>query len=79
MVDLVEEAPERVASTKSHGKGPVEPEAPGADERAVASWGETPVIWPNPEDQDGRARFVPDDPFEAYLWKGLEETGRASV
>ena len=28
---------------------------------------------------EGRARFILDDPSEAYLWKGLEETGRASV
>ena len=33
----------------------------------------------NPEDPDGRAMFILDDPSKAYLWKGLEETGHASV
>ena len=37
------------------------------------------MVWPNPEDPEGRARFVHDDPTEAYFWKSLEETGRASV
>jgi hypothetical protein len=37
------------------------------------------MIWPNPDDPEGRARFVLDDPSEAYLWRGLEESGRASV
>ena len=62
---LVEEASEKAASTKPHGKGPVELEAP---EEAVASWGKAPVFWPNPEDPEGSARFVLDDPSEAYLW-----------
>ena len=43
------------------------------------AWGQSPVIWPNPDDPEGRARFVLDDPSEAYLWRGLEECGRASV
>jgi len=37
------------------------------------------VIWSNPDDPEGRARFVPDDPSEAYLWRGLEECRCASV
>jgi len=36
-------------------------------------------MWPNPEDPEGRARFVLDDPSEEYLWKGLQECGRTSV
>jgi hypothetical protein len=43
------------------------------------AWGQDPMIWPNPDDLEGRARFVLDDPSEAYLWQGLEECGRASV
>ena len=43
------------------------------------AWGQDPVIWPNPDDPEGRARFVLDDPSESYLWRGLEECGRASV
>ena len=43
------------------------------------AWGQSPVVWPNPDDPEGRARFVLDDPSEAYLWRGLEECGRASV
>ena len=43
------------------------------------AWGQSPVVWPNPHDLEGRARFVLDDPSEAYLWRGLEECGRASV
>jgi len=43
------------------------------------SWGRSPIVWPNPDDLEGRARFVLDDPSEAYLWRGLEECGRASV
>jgi hypothetical protein len=37
------------------------------------------VIWPDLDDPKGRARFVLDGPSEAYLWRGLEECGRASV
>jgi hypothetical protein len=79
MVDLVEESPERAASEKPHGKGPIEPEAHGTDRRAAESWGEASVVWPNPEDLEGRAKFILDDPTKAYFWKGLEETGRASM
>ena len=43
------------------------------------AWGQDPMIWPNPDDPEGRTRFVLDDPSEAYLWRGLEECGRASV
>ena len=43
------------------------------------SWGRSPIVWPNPDGLEGRARFVLDDPSEAYLWRGLEECGRASV
>ena len=43
------------------------------------AWGHSPVVWPNPDNPEGRARFVLDDPSEAYLWRGLEECGRASV
>ena len=43
------------------------------------AWGQSPVVWPNPDDREGRARFVLDDPSVAYLWRGLEECGRASV
>jgi hypothetical protein len=31
------------------------------------SWGKAPIIWPNLEDPEGRARFVLEDPSEAYL------------
>ena len=31
------------------------------------AWGQDPVIWPNPDDPEGRARFVLDDPSESYL------------
>jgi len=37
------------------------------------------MIWPNPNDPEERARFVLDDPSEAYLWRGLEECRRASA
>ena len=43
------------------------------------AWGQSPMIWPNPHDPKGRARFMLDDPSEACLWWGLEECGRASV
>ena len=64
--------------TRPHGTGLVQPEAPGGRE-GVASWGKAPIFWPDPKDPEGRARFVLDDPSEAYLWQGLEECGRASV
>jgi hypothetical protein len=41
--------------------------------------GQSLVIWPNPDDPEGRARFVLDDLSEAYLWRGLEECGCASI
>ena len=63
----------------SHGKGPARPEAPAKEGGGSMAWGQSPVIWPNPDDPEGRARFVLDDPSEAYLWRGLEECGRASV
>jgi len=37
------------------------------------------MIWPDLDDLEGRARFMLDDPSEAYLWQGLEECGRANV
>ena len=37
------------------------------------------MVWPKPEDLEGRARFILNNPTEAYFWKGLEETGRASM
>ena len=37
------------------------------------------MIYPDHEDPEGRARFVLDNPLEAYLWQGLEECGFASV
>jgi len=37
------------------------------------------VFWPNFDDAEGGARFVLDDPSEAYLWQGLDACGRASV
>ena len=43
------------------------------------AWGQDPVIWPNLDDPEGRARFMLNDPAEAYLWRGLEECGHASV
>ena len=43
------------------------------------AWGQNPVVWPNPDDPEGRSRFVRDDPSKAYIWRGLEECGRASV
>jgi len=43
------------------------------------AWGQDPVIWLNPDDPEGRARFVLDDPSESYLWRGLVNAGaRAS-
>jgi hypothetical protein len=41
--------------------------------------GEILVIWPNLADPEGGARFVLDNHTEAYLWKGLEETGHARM
>jgi len=68
-----------VPQTRPHGKGPVQPEAPGGEGGDIVSWGKAPVIWPDIEDPEGRARFVLDDPSKAYLWQGLEECGNASV
>ena len=79
VVNLVMESPWRAASHKPYGKGPIEPETQGADRRAVGSWGKTTVVWPNPKDLEGRAKFILDEPIEAYFWKGLEETGCASM
>ena len=31
------------------------------------AWGQNPMIWPNPNNPEVRARFVLDDPSEAYL------------
>ena len=55
------------------------PEAPTAGGEGDARWGKSPVFWPNLDDVEGRARFVLDDPSEAYLWQGLDACGRASV
>jgi len=62
-----------------HGKGPAGPEAPAAGGEGDARWGKSPVFWPNLVDTEGGARFVLDDPSEAYLWQGLDACGRASV
>ena len=37
------------------------------------------MVWPNLDDLEGRARFVLDDPSEAYLWEGVDTCRRASV
>jgi len=76
---LVEAALGVVPAERSHGKGPARPEAPAREGGGSMAWGQSPMIWPNPDDPEGRARFVLDDPSEAYLWRGLEESGRASV
>ena len=62
-----------------HGKGPPRPEAPAAGGGGDAPWGKSPVVWPDLDDAKGRARFVLDDPSEAYLCQGLDACGRASV
>ena len=62
-----------------HGKGPTRPEAPAAGGEGDAPWGKSPVVWPDLDDAEGRARFVLDDPSEAYLWQGLDACGRANV
>ena len=62
-----------------HGKGPTRPEAPEAGGEDDARWGKSPVFWPILDDAEGGARFVLDDPLEAYLWQGLDACGRASV
>jgi len=63
----------------SRGKGPARPEAPVREGGGSMSWGRSPVVWPNPDNPEGRTRFVLDNPSEAYLWRGLEECGHASV
>ena len=68
-----------VAPERPHGKGPARSEAHAREGGGRMAWGQSPVVWPNPDDPEGRARFVLDDPSEAYLWRGLEECGRASV
>jgi len=68
-----------VAPGRPHWKAPALPEAPAREGGGRLAWGQDPVIWPNPDDPEGRARFVLDDPLESYLWRGLEECGRASV
>jgi len=55
------------------------PEALSAGGEGDARWGKSPVFWPNLEDAEGGARFVLDDPSEAYLWQGLDACGRASI
>ena len=50
-----------------HGKGPAGPEAPAPGGEGDAQWGKSPVFWPNLDDAEGGARFVLDDPSEAYL------------
>jgi len=62
-----------------HEKGPARPEAPAAGGAGDTRWGKSPVFWPNLDDAEGGARFVLDDPSEAYLWQGLDACGRASV
>jgi len=68
-----------VAPVRPHTKGPARPEAPAREGGGRMAWGQDPVIWPNPNDREGRARFMLDDPSEAYLCRGLEECGRTSV
>jgi len=43
------------------------PEAPAAGGEGDARWGESPMFWPNLDDDEGGAIFVLDDPSEAYL------------
>ena len=59
-------------------KGPAHPEAPVGGE-GDAPWGKRPVVWPDLNDAEERARFVLDDLSEAYLWQGLDACGRANV
>ena len=68
-----------VAPARPYGKASARPEAPACEGGGRMAWGQDPVIWPNPDNPEGRARFVLDDPSESYLWRGLEECGRASV
>ena len=68
-----------VPPARPHGNGLAQPEAPTREGGDVTPWGKALVIWPDLEDPEGRARFVLDDPSEAYLWQGLEECGRANV
>ena len=75
----VKVAPSVVPPKRSHEKGPARPETLVREGGGSMAWGQSPMIWPNPDDPEGRARFVLDDPSEAYLWRGLEECGRASV
>jgi len=51
-----------------HGKGPARPEAPAEGGGGDVPWGKSPVVWPDLDDVEGRARLVLDDPSEAYLW-----------
>ena len=64
---------------RPHGKGLAQPEAPTGEGGGSAPWGKSPMIWPDLDDPEGRARFVLDDSSEAYLWRGLKECERASV
>ena len=50
----------------SHGKGLARLEAPTREGGGRMAWGQSPMIWPNPDDLEGRARFMLDDPSEAY-------------
>ena len=75
----VEEALSVVPPEMSRGKGPARPEAQAREGGGSMAWGRSPMIWPNPDDPEERARFVLDNPSEAYLWRGLEECGHASV
>jgi len=68
-----------VPPARPHGKGLAQPEAPAREGGDATPWGKAPVMWPDLEDPEGRARFVLDDPSEANLWQGLKECGRASV
>ena len=68
-----------VPPERTHEKGPARPEAPTREGGGSMAWGQSLVVWPNHDDPEGRARFVLDDPSQAYLWWGLEECGRASV
>ena len=62
-----------VPSERLDGKGLARPEAPAGEGGGSVPWGESAVIWPDLDDPEGRARFVLDDPSEAY------QCGRASV
>ena len=56
-----------VAPARPPGEASARPEAPAREGGGRMAWGQDPLIWPNPDDPEGRARFVLDDPSESYL------------